>query len=157
MSETPELHSGEIIPAFILPGADGMPHSPWDYKQRENLVLILLTDATGTEAQAILQDFQRRYAELREEYCAVLVVTANTVIENLHVQDDLRLPFALLADPTGQVMRRYTVWDTTTRTATPAFILANRYGALRERWIGELPALDELLVDLRYMNTLCTP
>jgi hypothetical protein len=26
---------GQIIPAFTLPGADGMPHSPWDYKQRQ--------------------------------------------------------------------------------------------------------------------------
>lgn len=38
----PLLESGQIIPAFTLPGADGMPHSPWDYKQREHLILLFL-------------------------------------------------------------------------------------------------------------------
>ncbi|HLX38962.1 MAG TPA: hypothetical protein VKR42_00435, partial [Ktedonobacteraceae bacterium] len=36
----PRLQRDEIIPSFMLPGADGMPHSPWTYKQREHLVLL---------------------------------------------------------------------------------------------------------------------
>lgn len=40
--EQPLLEHDSIIPAFSLPGPDGMPHSPWDYKQRENLVLLFL-------------------------------------------------------------------------------------------------------------------
>ncbi len=157
----PFLRVGEVIPAFSLPGADGMPHSPWDYKQREHLMLILLTSATTSEARGLLREFKQRYRELREEECAVLVLTTDTVVTHLRVQEELRLPFALLADPPGQVIARYTFWNGETRTTLPSIVLANRYGAFYAQWIAqheaELPSIDVLLEDLQYMNKLCTP
>lgn len=159
--EEPFLRIGEIVPAFSLPGADGMPHSPWDYKQREHFVLILLSSSETNEAHGILKEFKRQYRALREEDCAVLAVTADTVIKHLHTQEELQLPFALLADPQGAVIARYTYWDKETRTAKPSFVLANRYGALYAQWIteseAELPPIEELLKDLQYINKLCTP
>lgn len=157
----PFLPVGEIIPAFSLPGADGMPHGPWDYKQREHLVLILLTNFATSEARGILREFKRQYRALKEEHCAVLALAANTVLENLRLQEELQLPFALLADPQGEVITRYTYWKHETRSVKPSFVLANRYGVLYEQWIveheGKLPPLEELLKDLTYLNTLCTP
>ncbi|HEX7735658.1 MAG TPA: redoxin domain-containing protein [Ktedonobacteraceae bacterium] len=157
----PFLRVGEVIPAFSLPGADGMPHSPWDYKQREHLILLLLTSATTSEARGILQEFKQRYRSLREEGCAVLVLTADPVVSHLQTQEELQLPFTLLADPQGQVIARYTFWDNTAHTTLPSIVLANRYGAFYAQWIAqqeaELPSIDVLLEDLQYMNTLCTP
>jgi len=157
----PFLRVGEVIPAFSLPGADGMPHSPWDYKQREHLVLLLLTSATTSEARGVLQEFKRRYRSLREEECAVLVLTTDAVVTHLHTQEELQLPFALLADPRGEVIARYTFWDDAARTTLPSIVLANRYGAFYAQWIAEqeaeLPSIDVLLADLQYMNKLCTP
>ncbi|MGH2506695.1 MAG: peroxiredoxin family protein [Ktedonobacteraceae bacterium] len=157
----PFLHTGEIIPAFSLPGADGMPHSPWDYKQREHLVIVLLTSAQTSEARGVLKTLKHQYSLLRAEYCAILVVTAQTVIENLQAQEELQLPFALLADPRGEIMARYTYWDEPARQAQPSMVLANRYGVLYEQWITEheaaLPSIDTLLKDLQYLNKLCTP
>jgi peroxiredoxin len=159
--QQPFLRTGEVIPAFSLPGADGMPHSPWDYKQREHLVLILLNSATTSEARGILQEFKQRYRSLREEECAVLVLTTDTVVAHLRTQEELQLPFALLADPQGEVIARYTVWDSAARVALPSIVLANRYGALYAQWIAEqeaeLPSIEVLLGDLQYMNKLCTP
>lgn len=157
----PFLPTGEVIPAFSLPGADGMPHSPWDYKQREHLVILLLTSFTGNEAHGILRELKRSYRALKEEYCAVLAISADTVVEQTRTQEALQLPFALLADPQGEVIARYTYWKSATRTATPALLLANRYGALYAQWIAEneaeLPPIEELLKDLDYLNKLCTP
>lgn len=157
----PFLHRGEVIPAFSLPGADGMPHSPWDYKQREHLVVLCLSSAITPEARGVLKELQQEYRALREEYCAVLVVTSQTVVEHLRVQEELRLPFPLLADPNGEVLARYTYQDATTRQVRPSVVLADRYGALYAQWIAEreeeLPAVAVLLRDLRYLNTLCTP
>ena len=157
----PFLHRGEVIPAFSLPGTDGMPHGPWDYKQREHLIVLCLSSAATSEARGILRELQQEYRTLREEYCAVLVVTTRTVIEHLRVQEELNLAFPLLADPKGEVLARYTYWDAATRQARPSMVLADRYGALYAQWIvereSELPALDLLLRDLRYLNTLCTP
>ena len=159
--QQPFLRTGEVIPAFSLPGADGMPHSPWDYKQREHLVLLLLTSATTNEARGLLRAFKRRYRDLKEEECAILALTTDPVVTHLHVQEELQLPFALLADPQGAVITRYTFWDSVARTALPSIVLANRYGALYAQWIAEqeaeLPSIDILLEDLQYMNKLCTP
>ncbi|HET8840345.1 MAG TPA: redoxin domain-containing protein [Ktedonobacteraceae bacterium] len=156
----PFLHTGELVPAFSLPGADGMPHSPWDYKQREHLIIILLSSARTGEARGVLRAFKRQYSTLREENCSLLVVTADTVLDHLQVQEELQLPFALLADPQGSVLARYTYWDAQQHTARPSLVLANRYGAIYAQWIteneAELPAIEVLLEDLQYLNNLCT-
>ena len=163
MSNTnqPSFEVGQIIPAFSLPGADGMPHSPWDYKQREHLVLLITSSSISSETRGLLRAFAQDYAAFREEGCSILAITPDTVITNLQTQEALNLPFALLADPKGEVISRYTSWEGQAQTVHPSIILADRYGALYQQWIVEyeasLPTIDELLESLRYLNKLCTP
>jgi peroxiredoxin len=157
----PFLHSGQIIPAFNLPGADGMPHGPWDYKQREHLILLFIQGITDNESRGLLRAFAKRYRDFRQEDCAILAVSPDPVIANLEAQETLQLPFALLSNPDGSVIRKYTLWDATKHTCKPAIVLADRYNALYQQWIANseatLPAIDELLESLRYLNKLCTP
>ena len=152
------LEVGQIIPAFTLPGADGMPHSPWDYKQREHLLLLFTRSSTTSEARGLLRAFAQRYVSFREEECAILAISPDTVIVNLGVQEELHLPFALLADPKGDVRSRYLGQMT---ELYPSLVLADRYGALYQQWVAEseahLPSIEELLETLRYLNSLCTP
>jgi peroxiredoxin len=158
---TPPLDRGQIIPTFTLPGADGMPHSPWDYKQRDHLVLLFPSRSTTTEGRGLLRAFAHAYAQFREEQCALLAVTAETVLTILESQASLHLPYTLLADPNGTVLTRYTTWNATTHLVTPTLVLTDRYGAFYERWQAtteaELPAVDTLLDVLSYLNRLCTP
>lgn len=160
-SNKPMIEVGQVIPAFSLPGADGMPHSPWDYKQREHLVLLITKSSTSGETRGLLRAFAQHYAAFREEDCSILAITPDTVITNLHTQETLNLPFALLADPKGEVISRYTSWEGQPQTVHPSIVLADRYGALYQQWIVEneadLPTIDELLQALHYLNKLCTP
>lgn len=160
-AHTPILSRGQIVPAFVLPGPDGMPHSPWDYKQREHLVLLFTPSAHNHEGKEFLHVFAQHYREFREEVCALLAITAEPVVTNMEAQAELHLPFALLADLTGTVIAQYTTWDAASRTLIPCVILADRYGAVHEQWIAsheaELPSIDNLLETLRYLNRLCTP
>jgi peroxiredoxin len=155
------LHKDQVIPAFTLPGADGMPHGPWDYKQRDNLVLLFTYSSEESETRGLLRTFAQHYAEFREEQCAVLAVSADTVIVNLHTQQVLNLPFPLLADPKGEVISRYTTWDSATHMLTPSMVLTDRYGALYQQWQAKqevaLPPITELLASLQYLNSICTP
>jgi peroxiredoxin len=155
----PVLETGQIIPAFSLPGPDGMPHSPWDYKQREHLILLFVQSAQ--EGQDLLHTFARHYTEFRAEVCAILAITAEPVIKNLQAQEELRLPFPLLSDPQGNVIARYTYWNSTTHKLHPCIVLADRYGALYQQETAaheaELPAITEWLESLQYLNKLCTP
>lgn len=156
----PSLEIGQVIPAFTLPGADGMPHSPWDYKQRENLVLLFTHIPTTVEARGLLRTFAQHYADFREEMCAILAITTATVIDNLRAQEQLHLPFALLADPKGEVFSRYTRRDDASGTFIPSIVLTDRYGALYQQWTAQseanLPPVQELLESVRYLNKLFT-
>lgn len=157
----PLLPPNQVIPAFALPGADGTPHSPWEYKQRENLAIVFTRSSTYSETRGILRTFAYHYVDFREELCAILAVTPDTVIVNLQSQHDLHVPFALLADPRAEVISRYTAWDSKTRSLTPCIVLTNRYGALYQQWFAEneaaLPPISELLAALQYLNSICTP
>lgn len=157
----PLIEPGQIIPAFTLPGADGMPHSPWDYKQRQHLLLLFTHNALSSEARGLLRAFAKEYPAFREEQCSILAISPDTVIANLQVQEELNLPYPLLADPKGEAISRYTRWDASTRTLSPSMVLADRYNSLYQQWIADseadLPPLEELLEALRYLNKLCTP
>ena len=160
-SAQPQLDTGQIIPAFTLPGADGMPYSPWAYKQREHLLLLFTRSTTTSETRGLLRAFANEYKAFREETCAILAISPDTVIIHLQTQEALHLPFPLLADPKGEVISRYTHWDSSNKDITLSFVLADRYGAVYQQWIADkeaaLPPISELLASLEYMNKLCTP
>jgi peroxiredoxin len=155
----PLLEPGQMLPAFTLPGADGMPHSPWIYKQREHLLLLFTQSIDESETRGVLRAFGKEYRTFREEECALLAITPDTVFANLHAQEALKLPFPLLADPQGEVIAKYTQWDKDKRKAAPSIVLADRYGAVYRQWTTEkeadLVSVEEILEDLRYMNNLC--
>jgi len=155
------IEIGEIIPAFTLPGSDGMPYSPWMYQQQEHLLLLIIQSTANSEARGLLKAFAREYRSFREEECALLVISADTVRVNLETQEELHLPFPLLADPKGEVIGRYTLWDAGQKVVMPSIVLADRYGALYRQWVEEreedLVGIEEILEELRYLNRLCTP
>jgi peroxiredoxin len=157
----PILEKGHIIPTFTLPGTDGMPHSPWDYKQREHLLLLFINSTKTGEAHDLLRSYAQYYADFREEQCSLLVISSDTVFINLQTQEELHLPFALVSDAQGNTIKRYTQWEEATRTCLPGIVLADRYNALYEQKIVDniagLPTIQDTLESLRYLNRICTP
>jgi peroxiredoxin len=157
----PLIEPGEFIPPFTLPGTDGMPHSPWDYKQRQHLILLFTRLTSSSETRGLLRAFVKEYPAFREEECSILAISPDTVIANLHTHEELYLPYPLLADPKGEVISHYTKWDATTGSPKPTIVLVDRYNALYRLWLAEneadLPPIEELLESLRYLNKLCTP
>lgn len=145
MSNTnqPLLESGQLIPAFTLPGADGMPHSPWDYKQRQHLILLFTHTTSSSETRGLLRAFAQEYSTFREEQCSILAIAPDTVLSNLHTQDELHLPYPLLADPKGEVISQYTCWDATIHTLNPSIVLADRYTVLNTMFKVSSPGSTE--------------
>ncbi|MGZ3615701.1 MAG: redoxin domain-containing protein [Ktedonobacteraceae bacterium] len=161
INQPPHIEVGQIIPAFTLPGADGMPHSPWDYKHRQNLILLFLNSASSSETRSLLGTFSKAYSTIREEQCSILAISQDMVLDNLLTQGELHLPYPLLADPQGEVFSQYTRRNATMDYYYPCLVLADRYNTLYQQWIAEreadLPRIDELLDSLQYLNKLCTP
>ena len=50
--------------------------------------------------------------------------------------DKLLLPFSLLADPEGEVIRRYGVWDEEARIARPAIVVVDPANVIRYAYVG---------------------
>ena len=145
-----------------------MPYSPWDYKQREHLLLLFTCSSTTSESRGLLRAFAQQYANFREEECAILAISPDTVIVNLGTQEELHVPFALLADPKREVIGRYVEYTegglqlkTNQDSFLVSIVLVDRYGSLYQQWLAEseanLPSIEELLESLRYLNKLCTP
>lgn len=157
----PFLELGQIIPAFTLPGADGMLHSPLDYKQRQNLILLFQHRSSSIETRGLLRTFAKAYSAIREEECSILAISPDTVLANLLTQDELHLPYPLLADPKGEVFSQYTLRDATADSQNPGIVLADRYNALYKYWVVksevDLPPIEELLDSLKNLNKLCAP
>jgi peroxiredoxin len=51
--------------------------------------------------------------------------------------EKLILPFSLLADAAGEVIRRYEVWDEEGQISRPATFVIDEGGAVRYRYVGE--------------------
>src|SRR2546426_6562279 len=94
--DQPRLEYGQLIPPFTLPGTDGMPHSPWDYKQRQHLILLFTRLTSSSETRGLLRAFVKEYPAFREEECSILAISPDTVIANLHTHEELYLPYPLL-------------------------------------------------------------
>ena len=160
-TDPPLFEPGQFIPVFTLPGADGMPHSPLDYIQRQNLILLFIHQTSSDETRGLLRAFAKGYSQIREEECSILAISPDTVLTNLHSYAELHLPFPLLADPKGEVFSRYTFWDSSAENLNPCIVLADRSNVLYQYWVAErevdLPTIEELLDSLKYLNMLSTP
>jgi peroxiredoxin len=153
------LERGQIIPAFTLPGTDNLPHSLWDYKQREHLLLLFLPGSQNPSARTLLRAFADIYKDFRAEQCALLAITNDPVIHNISTQELLHLPYPLLSDPQGRVISRYTHREQTNGFFQPLILLADRYNAFYDQWSApseaDLPPMTEFLDSLQYLNNRC--
>src|SRR5579859_7447473 len=153
------IDAGEMLPQFRLPAADGRTVQLWDYKQRQALVLIILHGPDCAECGRLLEAYAARYAEFREQGAELLALLPAPLEQVERLQAELRLPFPLLADATGETLARLSAWDVARRAAQPAILVADRYGALYRRSSaaseGALPAPDVALKDLEYIGMQC--
>jgi peroxiredoxin len=57
--------------------------------------------------------------------------------QNRAMVEKLILPFSLLADEAGEVIRRYDVWDEEGQISRPATFVIDEGGAVRYKFVGE--------------------
>ncbi len=153
------IDAGEMLPQFRLPSADGRTVQFWDYKQRQALVLLILHGPDCAECGRLLEAYAARYAEVREQGAELLALLPASLEQVERLQAQVRLPFPLLADGTGETLARLGAWESARQAAQPTILVADRYGALYTRYTGasegDLPAPDVALKDLEYVAMQC--
>ena len=153
------VDAGEMLPQFRLMAAGRRAVHLWDYKQRQQLILLALPAPERPDCRQLLKTFAAYYAAFREEETEVLAQFPAPLAALEQAQQELHLPFPLLADEEGKALRRLTAWDEAGNTPQPALLVADRYGALYARYTAEtaseLPSPDLVLRDLEYIAIQC--
>jgi peroxiredoxin len=149
MARAAALRRGDLIPGFALesvnrPGRIG----PWDYKQRSNLVVLVLHGASCERCRRRLASTADLYGEIRAADAEVLAV-----VEDRHgAAAALDAPFPVLADGAGAVRSRYLEGGV-------GLFLVDRYNALFNSWLAPdadaLPGAAELREWLTFLAVQC--
>ena len=153
------IDAGEMLPQFRLPAAGGRAVELWDYKQHQQLVLLALHAPECPDCRHLLETFAGCYAAFRDAETEVLGLFPAPLAAVEQAQQELHLPFPLLADERGEVQRRLACWDEGGNPPQPTLLVADRYGALYARYTArtadKLPSPDLVLRDLEYIAIQC--
>lgn len=101
-----------------------------------------------------MASYARSWDRFIEEGVAIAGISVDPVDNNRAMVDKLLLPFALLSDPEGRVIKEWGVWtDDDGGLARPAIFAVRRDGTVAWRYVGrdfaDRPTDDELFNSLR--------
>jgi peroxiredoxin len=151
-SNQSRLKVKELIPQFELKDLSGNEVVLWDFKEKNNLLLVFLQGQTCPHCTDFLHSISVNQDEFLEEQTVVLAI----VRDNLHVaqgyRDELDAWMPILNDSTGAVTDQYS-------DILPAVFVTDRFQELRAEWVvgpkGSFPAQNEILDVLELMNLEC--
>ena len=153
------IDAGEMLPQFRLPAAGGRVVQLWDYKQHKQLILLALHAPECPDCRQLLKTFAAYYPAFREEETEILALFPAPLAAVEQAQQELHLPFPLLANEQGEVLRRFASWDEAGGPPQPTLLVADRFGALYARYTArtadKLPSPDLALRDLEYIAIQC--
>lgn len=104
-----EIQVGQKAPDFLLPDQNGRKHKLSDY--RKNWVLLYFYPKDNTpgctkEACGIRDSF----AGFKKAGIVVLGVSKDSSASHKKFAEKYKLPFTLLADPEGEIIKKYGAW-----------------------------------------------
>ena len=113
----------EMLPDFRLESAGGGMLGPQDYKEKKNLVVVFF-DPACAPCGNFLSDVAARYDNYRDTNTEILAIGEGSLDEVRDATSGRQLPFPVLADSDGHVLRKYS-------DSTPAVFVADRFGEVR--------------------------
>lgn len=103
------LVEGKKAPAFNLESSDGGKSALKDFKGKWLIVYFYPKDATpGCTVEA--QGFRDAAKQLKSIGAAVVGVSKDSIASHCKFRDKQGLNFALLSDPTGEMIEKYGAW-----------------------------------------------
>ena len=147
-SEAPDFKARDVL---------GREFSLASYRGRSNLVLFFYRNHLCQTCREELRDLAGMYGYIVQQDGEVVAISTDGIDEAKDMAIDLRLPFRVISDPNGDVIKAYGVYDDGTDTAHPTVFLIDKNGVLRfrktiESLYDRLPA-DEIVNRLRDMGT----
>lgn len=156
------IHVRELIPLFQLQAINrDAIISPWDYKQRANLVIVFFHNAACVSCRTRLLNLSQHHPIYRKFDAEVLAIATQLSSKNVESLRDFAtehsIPFPMLWDEQGKVSRAY-MGDQTGRSQVGLFI-CDRYGELYTQSVGdeadELPDEQDIGGWLEFIDMRC--
>ena len=148
-----EVSVGEKIPYFEMPDQQGYPWSLSGELELGPVVLVFYRGDWCAYCNGQLASYARRFEEFEERSVAVAGVSVDPPQNNARMVGKLLLPFPLLSDPRGELMKRLGLWDAQDGVAVPSVIVIDRSGEIRHLYTGsdlaDRPDEEEVLAALR--------
>lgn len=103
------LHIGDTAPIFSLPDQDGVLHTLSQYQGKKVLLYFYPKDDTpGCTTEAC--NFRDGYEEFQKMGLVILGVSKDSTKSHKKFAEKFSLPFPLLSDETGGVIKQYGSW-----------------------------------------------
>jgi peroxiredoxin Q/BCP len=150
LAQTSTPETGKPAPDFSLKDQNGVNHTLSDYRGQWVLVYFYPKDDTpGCTAEACT--FRDRYKDFRESSIKVLGISTDDVKSHQKFAEKYNLPFSLLADTTGKVIRLYNVKQPVVNMAKRQSFLIDPQGFIKKIYEKVTPSdhPEEILKDLK--------
>ena len=148
---------GRKAPRFELEGSDGKRHSLEEYHGKSVVLYFYPKDNTPgcTKEACAFRDLQKGYAKAG---AVVLGVSKDGLSSHDRFIRDFGLPFVLLSDPQGAVMKAYGAWGEKTLYGKKftgvirSTVLIGPDGKVRKHWLPVRKAADHPAEVLAYLE-----
>jgi len=149
----------DVVPYLNLPSNKGGKINLWDFKQKENLVIIFHHGSECSHCKTKLKELAEVYPDVRELEAEILAVSFDTLAKIRNYARKVGIPFPMLSDPSRETTEKYTLIDEGRKAPYPSLFITDRFGVLRYQKIVEeaddLPDGKEVLAWLLLLQTEC--
>ena len=151
-----EVGVGDKVPYFELPDQQGYPWSLSGELEIGPVVLVFYRGDWCSYCNGQLAGYARRFAEFERRGAQVAGISVDPPDDNARLVGKLRLPFPLLSDPRGDLLKRLGLWDAREGVARPSVLVLDRSGKVSYLYSGndfaDRPGDEEVLRALRGLD-----
>jgi len=105
------LDNGDMAPAFSAPSTSGNTVSLAQFQGQRNVVLAFFPKAFTGGCTREMKGYQSEYSKFTDSNAIVFGVSTDDIETNKKFAESLGLEFALLSDPSGEIAKKYGVYN----------------------------------------------
>lgn len=152
------VYVGCQAPDFRARDVRGREISLAGYRGRNNLVLFFYRNSQCQTCREELSDLADKYTLISGQDGEVIAISNDGIDAAKNMAVDLHLPYPVISDPDGGIIRRYGAYDDDTGTAFPTMLLVDKNGVVRDRkkieGLNDLAPAVEVVHKLKDMGIL---
>jgi peroxiredoxin len=127
---------GERFPAFILPDEQGEPFDLRSELAHGPLMLVFYRGDWCPYCNGQLVSFARDYEEFEERRVRIAGISVDPPSGNGAMVEKLDLPFHLLSDPRGELIKHCGLWNEEEGASEPAIVALDKSGTVQYLYSG---------------------